>query len=146
MGEGSRRIRMFRLGDRGLRRVLGELEAMIMDVVWAGPGPVTIREVTDRLQAHQPLAFNTVMTVMNRLVDKGLLQRSGRKGSYTYRPAVDRETFLREVARGVAAGLVRDFGGLAVSQFVDVLAEEDPGALAELERALQRRQGRHDAP
>ena len=146
MDEGSHRIRVFRLGDRGLRRVLGELEAMVMDVIWDSPAPVTIREVTDRLQARQPLAFNTVMTVMNRLVDKGLLQRSGRKGSYTYRPAVEREAFLREVARGVAAGLLRDFGGLAINQFVDVLAEEDPDALAELERALRRRQGRHHAP
>ncbi|QIA27450.1 BlaI/MecI/CopY family transcriptional regulator [Thermaerobacter sp. PB12/4term] len=147
MHEGDHPIRIFRLGDQGLRRVLGELEATVMEVVWAGPGAVTIREVTERLSSsRQPLAFNTVMTVMNRLVAKGLLRRSGRKGSYTYRPAMDREAFLREVTRRVAAGLVQDFGSLAVSQFVDVLAEEAPDALAELERELRRRQVHDEAP
>lgn len=146
MREEHHPIRTFRLGDQGLKRVLGELEAMVMEVVWASAGPVTIREVTERLRSHQPLAFNTVMTVMNRLVAKGLLKRSGRKGSYTYRPALEREAFLREVTRRVAAGLVQDFGTLAVSQFVDVLAEEAPDALAELERELRRRQMRDEAP
>lgn len=145
MPEAGRRIHVFRLGGRGLRRVLGELEALVMELVWDSRGPVTIREVTERIRARHPLAFNTVMTVMNRLVAKGLLQRGGRKGTYTYRPAVAREVFVQEVARTVAAGLVRDFGGLAVSQFVDVLAEEDPQALAELERALRQRRGQHGA-
>ncbi len=143
MAEGKRRIRVFRLDDGGLRRVLGELEALIMELVWDSPEPVTIREVTERVGRHQPLAFNTVMTVMNRLVAKGLLVRSGRRGSYTYRPALSREAFLEEAARSVAAGLVRDFGRLAVAQFVDVLAEEAPEALRELEQALARRRGRH---
>ena len=133
-------IRVFRLGDQGLKRVLGELEATVMEVVWASPEPVNVRDVTERLRSsRRPLAFNTVMTVMNRLVAKGLLRRGGRKGSYTYRSAMDREAFLREVTRRVAAGLVRDFGPLAVNQFVDVLAEEAPDALAELERELRRR-------
>ena len=145
MNKEDRPIRIFRLGAQGLGRVLGELEATVMDVIWASSGPVTIREVTEQLQSRQPLAFNTVMTVMNRLVAKGLLKRSGRKGSYTYRPTMDRDAFLREVTRRVAAGLVQDFGTLAVSQFVDVLAEEAPDALAELERQLRRRRMRNEA-
>lgn len=139
MGRLQRRINIFRLRDRGLERVLGSLEAMIMEAIWDAPPPVTIRDVTDRLQRRQPLAFTTVMTVMNRLVEKGLLVRAGSKGSHAYRAAITRDAFVRDVTLDVAAGLIRDFGGLAVSQFVEALAEHDPAALQQLEQALRRR-------
>jgi len=106
--------------------------------------PVTIRDITDRLQKKQALAFQTVMTVMNRLADKGLLARSGARGSRTYRAALDREAFLRAITRDVAAGLIRDFGDLAVAQFVDALAEHDAAALVQLEQALRRRKAAHE--
>lgn len=115
-----------------------------MEVIWEASGPMTIRDVTDRLQRKQPFAFTTVMTVMNRLVQKRLLVRSGSQGSYTYRPAVNREAFVRDLTVHVATGLIRDFGGLAVSQFVEALAEQDPAALAQLERALRLRRGGHE--
>lgn len=115
-----------------------------MEVAWDAAEPLTIRDVTDRLQSRQPLAFNTVMTVMNRLVDKGLLKRRGRKGSHTYQAAVSRDAFLRDVTRHVATGLIRDFGGLAVNQFVEALAEQDPAALAQLEEVLRRRKADHE--
>ena len=144
MGTRERRINAFRLRNRGLERVLGSLEALVMEVMWEASGPMTIRDVTDRLQRKQPFAFTTVMTVMNRLVQKRLLVRSGSKGSYTYRPAVSRDAFVRDLTVHVTTGLVRDFGGLAVSQFVEALAEEDPAALAQLERALRLRRSGHE--
>lgn len=136
-------VHSFRLHDRGLQRVLGSLEAHVMEIAWAAGGPVTIREVTDRLQASQPVAFTTVMTVMNRLVRKGLLRRSGARGSYTYAPAVGREAFLRRVSRRVVTGLIEDFGPMAIAQFVEALAEADPDALARLEDALRSRKASH---
>lgn len=132
-------ISVFRLEGRGVVRVLGALEATIMGVVWGTAGPVTIRDVTSRLRRRRPWAFNTVMTVMNRLVDKGLLVRAGAKGSYTYQAAVGRDAFGRAVARQVADGLIRDFGKFAVTQFVEAAAEQDAAALAQLEAALRRR-------
>ena len=54
----------------------GELEAAIMDVVWAdgtpaGARPVRIGGVSDRLNRERRLAFNTVQTVMENLYRKG---------------------------------------------------------------------------
>lgn len=134
-----RGISVFRLEGRGVGRVLGALEATIMGVVWDAAGPVTIRDVTSRLQRRRPWAFNTVMTVMNRLVDKGLLARTGVKGSHAYRAAVSRDAFAQSVTRHVATGLIREFGELAVTQFVEAAAREDAAALARLEDALRRR-------
>jgi len=117
---------------------------MIMEMVWDASGPVTIRDVTEQLSGKQRLAFNTVMTVMNRLVEKGLLTRKGQKGSYTYRAAVRRDVFLQNITRAVATGLIRDFGGLAVTQFMEALDAHAPEALAELEAAVRRRKRAHD--
>jgi predicted transcriptional regulator len=140
-------LHAFRLGERGLARVLGSMEAAIMEVAWASPAPLRIAEVRQAL-AHRgrTLSFNAVMTVMNNLVAKGLLERYREPGSraHRYRPLVEREAFLAGAARQVARGLVRDFGELAVSQFLDVLREEDPQALGRLRELLgQGGQGSH---
>ncbi len=130
-------INVFRLGKRGLERVLGSLESEILEALWAFERPATAGEVRRALCARRPLSFNTVMTVMNRLVEKGLLAKEGGPGPYRYRPCYSREAFLTELARGVASGLVRDFGDYAVSQFLAALVDEKPSALAELEQLLR---------
>ena len=53
----------------------GDLEAAIMDVVWAAGVPVRVREVSEQLNRERPLAFNTVQTVMENLYRKGWLGR-----------------------------------------------------------------------
>ncbi|MGE5675975.1 MAG: BlaI/MecI/CopY family transcriptional regulator, partial [Mycobacterium leprae] len=69
---------MFGAAENGLRRLLGPLELRIMEAVWAAGQPVAIRDICDQL-AHEanPPAFTTVMTIMNRLVEKDFLLRSG---------------------------------------------------------------------
>ena len=54
----------------------GDLEAAIMDVVWAAGEPVRVREVSDQLNRDRALAFNTVQTVMENLYHKGWLNRA----------------------------------------------------------------------
>jgi predicted transcriptional regulator len=128
----------FRLRERRLRRVLGDLEADVMEVLWRR-GEASIREVWEAVKARRSITFNTVMTVMNRLVEKGLLRREDGRGRYRYRPRMDRETLLAHVSRDVAEALVEEFGDIAVAQFVDVLREADPEKLKALERLLARR-------
>lgn len=131
-------VNVFRLGKRGLERVLGSLESEVLEALWALGRPATAGEVRRALCLKRPLSFNTVMTVMNRLVEKGLLAKEeGGATPYLYRPCYSREEFLNDLARGVAAGLVRDFGDYAVSQFLAALMDENPAALGELERLVQ---------
>jgi len=65
-------------------RQLGELEAVIMDRLWEWGRPVLVREVVDDLRKDRPLAYTTVMTVMENLYRKGWLrrQRDGRAWRY----------------------------------------------------------------
>ena len=57
-------------------REFGELERAIMDVMWAAKSPCATREVRERLRYGRPVAYTTVMTVMDILYRKGVHHRA----------------------------------------------------------------------
>ena len=61
-----------------------------MDAVWDASAPLTGREVALALQSRG-LAYTTVLTVLTRLVKKGLVQRDARARAHTYQPVASRE-------------------------------------------------------
>jgi predicted transcriptional regulator len=67
-------------------RAFGELEERIMNVLWDGVGPATVRDVHAVLADETPLAYTTVMTVMDRLWRKGVLERRPRGRAFEYVP------------------------------------------------------------
>ena len=130
---------VLRLNAHGVARGLGDLEAEIMEVVWRQDGDLTIRDVCDGI--GRPLSFNTVMTVMNILMKKGLLVRSGSRRSYVYRAALGREEFVTHLAQQVFRGLLEDFGDLAAAGFIeasDVIDEVQLNSLLERMRESAR--------
>jgi predicted transcriptional regulator len=132
-------IRRFDLDQHGLARVLGELEADILQAVWALDQP-SVKDVAAALgpEAH----VKTVMTVMNRMVEKGLLRRRRRDRHYTYAAAENRERFLQQIADRVVSGLLADFARPALAQFVQ---DVTPEQLAELERLIAERRERGES-
>lgn len=72
-------------------REFGELEAAIMDVMWEADGACAVREVRARLRYNRPVAYTTVMTVMDILHRKGVLRRDKYGRAWHYWPAEDRE-------------------------------------------------------
>jgi predicted transcriptional regulator len=129
-------VHSFKLDQRGLGRVFGELEAEIMAAVWS-LGEPTVGDVCDRLGAEAN--YKTVMTVMNRLVQKGVLvrQRAGR--AFVYTAAEGQDAFMERVSRRVFEGLLQDFGAVAVVQFMDAVDAVDPALLVSLERLVRER-------
>ncbi|MFY1675184.1 BlaI/MecI/CopY family transcriptional regulator [Plantactinospora sp. WMMB334] len=74
---------------------LGDLERAVMDVLWdrgAGAG-ATVREVADVLRDRE-LAYTTVMTVLDRLAGKGMVEREREGRAWRYRPAASREAHI----------------------------------------------------
>jgi predicted transcriptional regulator len=128
-------VHSFRLDQAGLARLFGELEAQIMDAVWHLEGG-TVQDVCDYLG---DVNYKTIMTVMNRLVQKGALIRHRRGRAFVYRPIAERDDFLSGVFRSVAQGLVGDFGELALAQIVETAGEVDPDLLDELEQMIQQK-------
>ena len=94
----------------GLEVFLGPTEARLMELVWTH-GPVTIKKVLFYLGPERTPAYTTVMTVMNRLSEKGLLTREKDGRTFVYRPSVDRAQFLRERVHTVRDCLKRNFTG-----------------------------------
>ena len=108
-----------------------------MDELWAAGEPLSVREVLERFAARRPVAYNTVMTVMNRLVEKRVLRRRKKSGVWHYQPRQDRATFEAQLSRSVIEDLLQIAPHAAVLQFVDAVAAAQPEVLDELERLIQ---------
>lgn len=70
---------------------MGELEARVMELLWERGGWSTPGEVQEALAPERELAYTTVMTVLVRLWQKGLLERHRDGRAYAYHPTESRE-------------------------------------------------------
>lgn len=118
---------------RGEDKFLGALEAQVMERVWSR-GRVTVRDVVDDLASTRQLAYTTVMTIMSRLHQKGLLRRAREGKTYVYVPALSREKFRARLSRDIVRGLIAEFGDVALAQFVAALDAVDDAHLRSLQR------------
>ncbi len=75
----------------------GELEATVMARLWGEPEPRSVREVLLALQQDRPLAYTTVMTVMQRLYRKGMLRRTEDSKAFLYSPTLSRADYTAQV-------------------------------------------------
>jgi predicted transcriptional regulator len=119
----------------------GDLEASIMDVVWATEAPVRVREVSDQLNRERPLAFNTVQTVMENLFHKGWLTRHKNGRAYWYQAARSRDDYVAQlldealsVAPDPAATLVRLVGAMDPAEIASLRAALDAAEERDSER------------
>lgn len=129
----------------GIRSQLGPLEAEIMDVVWE-LGECSVREVKSRLP--QDLAYTTVMTTLVRLFAKGFLQRTKVERKFLYSSRLTIKEWKRRVASEAALRFLSTplaSRELLFSCLWEVLAEQDPSALAKIRSHLCRRQQREFA-
>ena len=68
-----------------------------MDVLWDGAGGGhTVRDVADAL-ADRGLAYTTVMTVLDRLAGKGMVERERAGRAWSYRAAAPREAYIAQL-------------------------------------------------
>ena len=106
-----------------------------MEEVWR-QGKTTVKLVMEALNrnAKPPRAYTTYMTVMRRLADKGLLDRtrSGRHDEYT--PTLSRDAYQELRAAAQVQGLVDEFGDVALAHFAKSLQTLDPGRRRQLRR------------
>ncbi len=128
-----------RLSADGMAKVLGDLEARVLQTVWALGKPVSARVVHARVAKRHTVSPLTVITVLNKLVAKKILAREKQEDLFHYRAVLSEEAFRAVVSRRVVEGVL-SFGPDAVSaSFVDVLAEQDPKRLEELGRLIRRK-------
>ena len=81
--------------------ILGDLEHLIMSVLWQSPEPMSVREVHEKVGAHRDLAYTTVMTVLDRLAKKHLVSRELDGRAWRYRAAVSAARLVSEEMHGL---------------------------------------------
>ena len=114
-------------------RGFGDLESVIMHLVWDHDGPATVRELFDQLRQDRIIAYTTVMSTMDNLHRKGWLTRVKAGKAYRYTATASREEYSARLMREALDG-----GGdpeVVLSHFV----AEMGGAESELLREVVRR-------
>lgn len=120
----------------GLHRIMGDLEAEIMECVW-DLGSASVREVHQCLLERREIAYTTVMTVMSRLAAKGYLTSRPSGRAYIYEPASSREAFCAGVARDFMSGMLADADRQVLANFVDSVTAEDKSRLDVLAQIIE---------
>ena len=130
--------------------MLGRLEQQVMDDLWARGRPASVRDVWEGLKTD--LAYTTLMTTLDRLYKKGLLERSKDGRAFLYAPRVSREQLQRGLLTRVLDGLLgRDAQAArpVLSTLVETVGNADAQLLDDLERmvaAERRRRGKSGRP
>src|SRR3954470_4933973 len=119
-------------------RQLGPLEGELLRVLWTR-GDATVRELIDDSAVDG--AYTTVMTTLDRLYKKGLLERSPQGRAFRYRPKQSEAELNRDL---VAAGLKELLASAAeheapISFLVDTISEHDAALLEHLQEAVARK-------
>jgi predicted transcriptional regulator len=130
------KIQNFKYSEKGLNRFFGPLEAKIMEILWSHT-ECSIRDVQKMLDQERNLNFNTIMTVMNRLLEKGVLTKRMDGRTSLFRPVHSKEDFMDIQSKEITHELMEDFGPLVVNHMIDALDEADPGLLSLLEQKIE---------
>ena len=110
-----------------------------MEILWKR-GASSVRDVSERLE--RPLAYTTVMTTLDRLYKKGLLDRRKQDRAFVYSPLYTRREWEQKRAGNFMAGFLarphpaRD---LLISCLVDAAEQHDAALLDELEEKIRQK-------
>ena len=129
---------------RGFRRpsevasfALGKLERQVLDEAWRR-GEVSVRDIY--LAFSETIAYTTLMTTLDRLYKKRILDRRKDGRAFLYSPAFSREEFEHGIREDVIDGLFEhgaDGIQPVLACIVDTISERDRELLDELDRLVQ---------
>lgn len=141
-------ISVFRPDRPGIRKVLGDLEAEIMELIWerpAGEG-TTVRDIFEALYDRRRIAYTTVMNTMARLARKRLLAVEKDDQAYVYRPTFSQDEFVSRFVGRILESLLVSFSGPTLES-LNALADSEAAAKARhLLDEIERRRAAEEEP
>jgi len=128
--------------DQQVQVSLGPLEMDVLDVLWSR-GRSNVRQVAEALSRR--LAYTTVMTTLDRLYKKGLLNRERSERAFFYVPAFSKQEWEQKRAGFLFSKFFSSSNSssqLLISCLLDNVGQCDEALLDELERqiSLKRRE------
>lgn len=128
--------RIFRPEEAGSAAVLGPLESLVLNAVWAMDCPVTVSDVTEWLEnAGQHVHYSSAKTTLNTLTDKGYLKKRSIGRANAFAATLSKDEFDRHVVGGVLGGLLRNYRSPLMASLAETMAQ-DAESLQEFERLL----------
>ena len=118
----------------------GELQSQLMPVLWR-LGEGTVEQVRAALPARYRSAYNTVQTVLNRLAERGLLERERRGASYVYRPRLTEGEYLSRSIESTLANASTEARNLALAELFGRLGKDELSRLRSLARQIDGKRG-----
>lgn len=123
------------VGEARAAGLLGSLEYAVMQALWdASPAavPAVLEVVNGQRPDDEELAYTTVMTVLSRLYDKGLLVRERRGRGYEYAPRFSEAGLVAHLSEREVQGLLDRYGEVALAQFAAAVDRADERLVARL--------------
>lgn len=105
-------------------------------------GEARVEDVRRLLPKRRRSAYNTVQTVLNRLVERGLLERRREGNAYVYRPRLDEAEYLARTIGSRLAGASPSARRAVLANLVGELPGEDLDELARYANRIRRARGR----
>ncbi|MCF8890618.1 BlaI/MecI/CopY family transcriptional regulator [Priestia megaterium] len=130
------KLKTFKIHEKGLKRFFGPLEAEIMLIVW-NENNVTIKKVQNLLGGKKAIHFSTIMTVMNRLVQKEILQKETQGKAFVYICRFTKEEFFEIQLKQLVYELVDEFGSKVIYHTLAKLQEVDIHLVKKLEQKVK---------
>jgi len=123
---------------RSLKTQLGPLEQQLLEELWRRKS-ATVRELVDNTDLK--LAYTTVMTTLDRLYKKQVLDRVAEGRAFRYSPRHTQEEIKRAAAEETIHQLLGSSpaASLPLSYLVEAVSEHDAGLLDELQQALDKK-------
>ena len=116
---------------------LGRVQLLIMQVLWEN-GRATAREITDAINATEPIAHSTVQTLLRGLEEKGAVDHQSEGRTFVFFPLVEEDKFKRSATRDLVE---RVFAGNAATLVAHLLKNENVSRaeIDEIRRLINRR-------
>lgn len=134
--------RIFRPDEVGSAAVLGPLESLVLNAVWAIDSPVTVGDVAEWLKnAGQHVHYSSAKTTLNTLTEKGYLRKRSIGRANAFAASLSKEEFDRRVVGGVLSGLLRNYRSPLMASLAETMAH-DAESLQEFERLLAEQRAR----
>lgn len=107
-------------------REISALERQVMEIVWE-KDVCCVKDVYTELVQHRPIAYTTILTVFQRLYEKGLLSKKVTGKAYVYIPKISRERYTKNIAGAFLKEFIASFGNIAIVSVAESIGELPAG-------------------
>lgn len=138
-------LRGFKRPGEAVDEALGHLERQVLEALWNAPQEKSVRQVAEGFGA---LAYTTVLTTLDRLFKKGLVERRKEGRAFVYRPRLSRDEIQHGMLRELFDRALRGAAGAprpVLSSLVDSVSEADARLLDDLESLVREKKRRAKA-